>query len=87
MSFDRAPRSERTLKASMAANFRWAFEEDRSAATRPARRAVESKFEREVDPLGELDPAERGRRATSLRRAHMQKLALLSAQARRRRRA
>jgi hypothetical protein len=42
-----------------------------------------AKFEREVDPENILDPAERARRAEYKRRAHMQRLALKSAQARR----
>ena len=85
MASRQAPRSERTLQASMAANIRWAYEGDRRAATEPARRALLSKFEQEVDPRGELDPTERARRAANLRRAWMQKLALRSAQVRRRR--
>ena len=85
MASTQEPRSQRSLQASMAANIRWAYEADRRAATEPARRAVLSKFEQEVDPRGELDPSERARRAASLRRARMQKLALRSAQVRRRR--
>jgi hypothetical protein len=43
-----------------------------------------SKFERDVDPEGVLDPAERARRGESARKAHYARLALRSAQARRR---
>lgn len=41
-----------------------------------------TRFEREVDPDNQLPPAERRRRAIAARRAHMAKLALKSAQAR-----
>jgi hypothetical protein len=51
--------------------------------TAPARRGFASKFEREVDPEGVLDPAERARRAEMARKAYFARLALLSAQARR----
>jgi hypothetical protein len=47
----------------------------------PARRAFWSKFERDVDPEGVLEPEERARRADMARKAHFAKLALLSAQA------
>ncbi|MEY8013837.1 hypothetical protein [Mycobacterium servetii] len=43
------------------------------------------KFAHQVDPDGTLPPAERAKRAESLRRAHFKRLALKSAQARRRR--
>lgn len=49
--------------------------------TRPARAAFWSKFEREVDPDGVLDPAERARRAEMARKAYFARLALKSAQA------
>jgi hypothetical protein len=41
-----------------------------------------AKFEREADPQGVLDPAERARRAEHLRRAHFTRLALASSRAR-----
>jgi hypothetical protein len=53
--------------------------------TAPARRAFLDRFEREADPDGTLDPAERARRASHLKRAYFGRLALKSAQARRRR--
>jgi hypothetical protein len=79
--------SERSLRARMAAHASWAQTDDRSARTAPARRAALARFEREVDPDGGLSPTERARRAESAMRAHMSRLALRSAQARRRRRA
>jgi len=54
--------------------------------TAPGRKAFLARFEREVDPDGTLDPAERARRAGHLRKAHFTRLALRSVQARRRRR-
>jgi hypothetical protein len=75
--------SDRTQIAKIAANTRWANEPDRSAATQPARDGLARKFEDLVDPDRTLSPAERAMRAESARRAHFQRLALKSAQARR----
>lgn len=77
------PTSERRLAASIAAHESWANTPNRSARTAPARAALMAKFEAEVDPDGTLPPAERARRAESRRKAHFQRLALRSAQARR----
>jgi len=76
--------SERVLRSRIAAYTRWAHEADRSAATAPARRAFDVRFEREVDPDGVLTQAERQRRAESARKAYFTRLALKSVQARRR---
>jgi hypothetical protein len=51
--------------------------------TAPARKAANERFEREVDPDGHLDPAERARRAELARRAHFTRMALQSAKVRR----
>jgi hypothetical protein len=77
------PQSEASLRARIAAYERWARTADRTAATAAARRGLEARFEREVDPAGELDPAERARRVDAKRKAHFARLALLSAQVRR----
>jgi hypothetical protein len=77
--------SERTMRAQIAANVRWAHTVDRKTATAEARRGFNARFEREVDPHDELSPEERARRAEYARKAHMQRLALKSARARRRR--
>lgn len=79
----KATPSERSLRGSIASHESWARTEDRSARTAPARRALLDKFEREADPDGVLSPAERQRRAEHLRKAHFQRLALKSAQSRR----
>ncbi len=76
---------ERSLRSQIAAHESWAKTEDRAARTANARKAMLDKFEREVDPDGTLAPAERGRRAEHARKAHFKRLALKSAQARRRR--
>jgi hypothetical protein len=67
--------SERQLGASIAAHIKWANCEDRTAATAPARNALEKKF---LDQAGG-DPV----RAEHLRHAYFARLALKSAQARR----
>ncbi|MCW2790406.1 MAG: hypothetical protein JWP56_2709 [Aeromicrobium sp.] len=68
--------NERSLIATIAAETSWANTIDRSARTAPARAALEQKFLLEADG----DPA----RAAHLRRAHFTRLALKSAQSRRR---
>lgn len=50
--------------------------------TKPAREAFNSRWDREVDPTGELDPVERSRRAHAARSAYFSRLALRSSQAR-----
>ena len=77
--------AERSLAARRAAHLRWA-REDPNAPDGPlhrARKAFRDRFEREVDPDGRLDPAERARRAESLRRAFYLDLARKSVRARR----
>jgi hypothetical protein len=74
-----------SIRARIAANTRWAFAADRTAATAAARAAAAGRFEREVDPDGNLSSAERARRAASLRTAHYQRMALASAKKRRKR--
>ena len=76
--------SFRTMRARLAAHESWARTADRSARTAPARKAAADRFEREVDPDGSLDPAERARRAEHARKAYFIRLAMKSAEARRR---
>lgn len=70
--------TERTLAARIAAHESWAQTTDRTARTAPARAALDQKFLTEAggDPV----------RAESLRKAYYSRLALKSAQARRRNR-
>lgn len=77
--------SERSLIASIAAHESWASTPDRAARTAKARKAALDRFEREVDPEGILPTAERAKRAEHARKAYFQRLALKSAQVRRRR--
>ena len=58
---------------------------DPRKTTAAARAAFLDRFEREADPDGVLDPSERARRARHLRAAYFARLALRSAQVRRRR--
>ncbi|WP_100502176.1 hypothetical protein [Geodermatophilus chilensis] len=74
---------DRALIASIAAHTSWANTTDPAARTAKARAAFTDRFEREADPDGTLPADERARRAEHLRRAHYKRLALKSAQARR----
>jgi len=76
--------TQRCLTAQIAAHARWARTPDRTAATAPARAAFDARFEREVDPDRVLPAPERARRAAHARKAYFARLALLSAQRRRR---
>jgi hypothetical protein len=64
----------KNINARIAAEISWARTSDRSARTRPAREAFLKRFEREVDPDGELPSEERRRRAEHALRAHMLRL-------------
>jgi len=76
--------TERVLRARLAAYVLHSTH-DPHEVTAPARRAFHERFERQVDPDGTLPPAERARRAEAARKAYFTRLALKSAQARRRR--
>lgn len=82
MSADMTP-AERSQRARVAVHTSWARTSDPSARTAPARAAFLDRFEREVDPDGILEPAERTRRAEHAKKAHFARLALASAKARR----
>lgn len=71
-----ATEAERKLVASIAAHVSWAKTPDRTARTARARAALDDKFLQEA----EGDPG----RAEHLRKAHFKRLALKSAQSRRR---
>ncbi len=79
--------AERALVARIGAYSRWSTDPDPVAALAPARATFRARFEREVDPDGVLSPAERARRTEHARSAYYSRLALRSAQVRRRRRA
>ncbi|KLO29577.1 hypothetical protein ABH37_13260 [Mycobacterium haemophilum] len=73
------------MRAQLAAHTSWARTADRAGRTANARKAMLDNFEHQVDPDGALPPAERAKRAEHARKAHFKRLALKSAQVRRRR--
>lgn len=77
--------AERSLRASIAANSRWArtpSAERRRQADR-GHAGLLARFADEVDPDGTLTPDERNRLAHNALAAHMKRLALASSKARR----
>lgn len=76
--------NERSMRARIAANERWAKHDSRAHAAK-MRAAQDAKWLDRVDPDRELPEAERQRRAEAARRAHFQRLAYRSARARRER--
>jgi hypothetical protein len=62
-------KTKRVLQARMAAHALHARVSDPSAHTAPARTVFLSRFEREVDPEGVLEPQERARRAEHAKKA------------------
>lgn len=75
---------ERQLRARQAAHKLHATRDSREL-TQPARDSFLAKFERQVDPDGELSEAERQRRAEQARKAYFADLARQSAKVRRQR--
>jgi len=78
---------ERSLRGSIAGNTRWAVAapgESVRQATR-GQAGLLARFADQADPEHRLSELERMRRAESLRRAHMARLALASSKARRKR--
>src|SRR4029453_6287119 len=87
MSGQASPNDDRVLRARIAAHVLHAQISDEAEHTAPARAAFLSRFEREVDPDGVLEPDERARRAEHAKKAYFLKLALASRKARARKRA
>ena len=77
---------EQSLRGRLAAHILHARRDPRQT-TANARAAFLARFEREVDPTGELDPTERRRRAEHARRAYFVRLSLAALEARRAKRA
>ena len=77
---------EQSLRGRLAAHILHARRDPRET-TANGRAAFVARFEREVDPAGELDPSERRRRAEHARRAYFVRLSLAALEARRARRA
>ena len=86
MSRQASPNDDRVLRARIAAHVLHSRVADEAEHTAPARAAFLSRFEREVDPDGVLDPEERARRAEHAKKAYFLKLALASRKARARKR-
>jgi hypothetical protein len=76
-------RAEREFWGRVGALESWSRTIDPAARTAAGREASVKRFERQVDPDGVLDPAERARRAQQAMRAYMMRLAAKSAAARR----
>jgi hypothetical protein len=74
--------AERSLRGRLAAHVLHARRDPRET-TANARAAFLARFEREVDPAGQLDPSERRRRAEQARRAYFIRLSLAALEARR----
>ena len=74
--------NQRGLVARIAAAERWGREQDRAAATLPARRGFRAKYARVADPDGVLQPDELERRIDSLMRAHMLRMSLAAKKSR-----
>lgn len=72
--------AQRRLRATAAAQARWARVGDRKAAVAPARRGFLARFEKQVDPDGVLSPAERARRAEAAMKSHMALMSLKASQ-------
>jgi hypothetical protein len=78
---------ELAIRGRVGAHVSWANTPDRAAPTAPGRAAFNERFYRAVDPDGALSDAEREFRALHARKAYFTRLALKSAQARRRKKA
>jgi hypothetical protein len=74
--------AQRSIRASLAAHSRWAQETDRKEAMQPALNGMLARFERQVDPDGVLNPAERAKRAESAKKAYYRALQLKSSRSR-----
>lgn len=77
--------SERSVAARIAANTRWAGEDDRTTATAAARRKGPGSLEywlKKVDPNGELAYDARVKKAESAKTAYFQQFALAGRKAR-----
>lgn len=81
--FDSMTPAERSLRARTAVHTSWANTSDRRKRTSKGTAAFLARFERQVDPNNELEPAERARRAESAKKAYMSGLALKAAKAKR----
>ena len=75
---------QRSRRARIAAHASWANTADRQGRTAPATASFLARFEKQVDPLGVLEPDLRATMAQHARRAYILQLAEKSAKARQR---
>ena len=75
--------AERSMQRRLAVHSCWAKTENRTGRTEPARKAAFARFEDQVDPDGVLAPEERAKRANNALQAHMLRMALAAAKAKR----
>jgi len=76
--------AEISLRAQLAVHSSWANTTDGKARTEPGLKAANvTRFEKLVDPDGVLAPEERARRVEHARKAHIARMAMASAKARR----
>ncbi len=77
--------AERSLRSAAAAHTRWAHtsKAERQRAAQRGQDGLIVRLKAEIDPEGVLQPDELAMRVENLRRAHMKRLALASAKARR----
>lgn len=78
---------QRALRARIASHESWAKTSDRAARTAPARAAALARFEKQVDPDGQMSEDARRLAAESARKAHMLRVSMLGVEARARKRA
>lgn len=79
----------RVLVARLAAHTRWAKTADRTAVAQKGQQGLRAKFEREIDPdgnLGRTDKVELDLRVQSKLRAHMASLSLAAKRKRKKKR-
>jgi hypothetical protein len=76
---------QRSLNAQVAVHTSWANTKDRTARTAPGTKAFMDRFERQVDPDGEMDPVTRAKAAENAKRAYFLGLSAKSARVRARR--
>jgi len=79
--------TERRLRARLASYESWANTQDRTSRTAPARAAQLARFEKLVDPDETMPPAARAKAAAAALKAHYTRMALISAKARKARKA
>lgn len=73
---------QRKLRSQLGAAVSWSRTKDRAARMAPAWRGLEKKLEKQVDPNGEMDPADRAAAVEHARKAYFLALSLKASLAR-----